>query len=41
MKTMNANTALVGHTTGNKMGERGGVPFTDSFVYFNHSGRLT
>ena len=26
IKTMNANTALVGHTTGNKMAERGGDP---------------
>ena len=26
MKTMNVNTALVGHTTENKMAERGGFP---------------
>ena len=28
MKTMNANTALDGHTTVIKMAERGGVPLT-------------
>ena len=29
MKTMNANTALDGHTTVIKMAERGGVPLID------------
>ena len=29
MKTMNANTALDGHTTVIKMAERGGVPLTN------------
>ena len=30
MKTMNANTALDGHTTVIKMAERGGVPLNPS-----------
>ena len=33
MKTMNANTALDGHTTVIKMAERGGVPLKSRPVY--------
>ena len=32
MKTMNANTALDGHTTVIKMAERGGVPLKDAYI---------
>ena len=34
MKTMNANTALDGHTTVIKMAERGGVPLINNFPEF-------
>ena len=37
MKTMNANTALDGHTTVIKMAERGGVPL---FNPFTATGRI-
>ena len=35
MKTMNANTALDGHTTVIKMAERGGVPLILALFHFD------
>ena len=40
MKTMNANTALDGHTTVIKMAERGGVPLTFGSWVFRVRSRL-